>query len=473
MSQKRFIIEYELDYSKKNELTSLSRPQSRPQSRPTSSLGRASLSTPPKERPKTASDLESNKPPTKSMKEPLLPMKKDNFFLQNEGSLSQNSSTNKVDSIDTDSIMRNRLKLTPLERQQTSGVYYRTPVEQDFEIKKKIRQFKESNSHQQNKLSSLISKLDEMQSKPLTGSDYLKESLKYAKPIDNEIPLTNSATESFKTAHRGFVRDIQNYRDKIVTPLNHDSGWDSQFIYANTLSPKKRPKTADIHDKHSKFVSSMEKFNHSLSRDASSNRLGTPNKGRPITPKKKNSSSPSRGHSATRSRPQSRQSRNSSRPSSPSRPMSPYFPFESNNNSSLQSSQVFDMDGPDPFSVTANSQFNQTSNMLAEDPGSWAIEPSSAESISPDIVILNEHIPFYENLWKQLIYKLHRCGEDILYSDLNEISSLREPPTVVIHVIGFIAILLGLIPVWKTIRGTLLKESLIFQNFVREVNKIK
>jgi hypothetical protein len=75
-----------------------------------------------------------------------------------------------------------------------------------------------------------------------------------------------------------------------------------------------------------------------------------------------------------------------------------------------------------------------------------------------------------EKRWQELVQKLHSLGSLIEYHDLFEISIFREPPDVVYSMICYVAILMGLRPSWHTIRGTLLKEFDIFQNFAKEVN---
>jgi xanthosine utilization system XapX-like protein len=60
-------------------------------------------------------------------------------------------------------------------------------------------------------------------------------------------------------------------------------------------------------------------------------------------------------------------------------------------------------------------------------------------------------------------------GNKIIYTDLFEISILRQPHASVIAIVGFVGILMGLKPTWKTVKGILLKEFSIFLNFVREV----
>jgi hypothetical protein len=83
---------------------------------------------------------------------------------------------------------------------------------------------------------------------------------------------------------------------------------------------------------------------------------------------------------------------------------------------------------------------------------------------------MQEKLQFVEKKWLERVAQLHAIGTKIENNQIFEVSILREPPEIIVGITGYIAVLLGLKPNWKTIRGTLLKESTIFANFVRDVS---
>jgi hypothetical protein len=91
-------------------------------------------------------------------------------------------------------------------------------------------------------------------------------------------------------------------------------------------------------------------------------------------------------------------------------------------------------------------------------------EPSPIE-----IAHEREKLQFVTELWLSLISRLHTAGKQVDSQQLFNVYVLREPPKAVVDMLGYIALLLGLKPTWKTIRGTLLKESDILCNFLQEV----
>lgn len=75
-----------------------------------------------------------------------------------------------------------------------------------------------------------------------------------------------------------------------------------------------------------------------------------------------------------------------------------------------------------------------------------------------------------QSTWERLILQLRVCGNEIGYEDIYELTMMREPNASIVLVLSYIATLLGLKNDWATIKGTLLKESRIFQNFIRQVS---
>lgn len=186
--------------------------------------------------------------------------------------------------------------------------------------------------------------------------------------------------------------------------------WNDRFVYGNALTPDIRPGTAAVHRKHTQFVQSMSKFKSSSKNPTIA----------------MSASAPYLAFHDTKG----------SRPTSPDQKKSPpSTPLKSAITSTSSSPLPFD--SPD--------------------------EPEDVEDV--DAGVLFE----VEDKWNNLVNKLHKIGEQIHYHDVFEVSIMREPPETVNMVLGYIALLMGLKPKWKTIRSTILKEFNIFQNFVREV----
>ncbi len=99
--------------------------------------------------------------------------------------------------------------------------------------------------------------------------------------------------------------------------------------------------------------------------------------------------------------------------------------------------------------------------------------PIAEDPMSPNRQAwMHEKLHFVEKKWHEKVAQLHAVGQKIEQNNIYEVSIMREPPEIIVGITGYVAVLLGLKPNWKTIRGTLLKESTIFSNFVRDVRNI-
>lgn len=77
-----------------------------------------------------------------------------------------------------------------------------------------------------------------------------------------------------------------------------------------------------------------------------------------------------------------------------------------------------------------------------------------------------------EMIWDNLLQDLQSLGQEVVYTDLLQLSIIRHPHDAILHLVGFMGILMGLKPSWSTMKGTLLKEYNIFMNFVRNVDPL-
>ena len=73
-------------------------------------------------------------------------------------------------------------------------------------------------------------------------------------------------------------------------------------------------------------------------------------------------------------------------------------------------------------------------------------------------------------VWDGLIDNLREAANAIQYRDLVELARMREPPAVILPIVGYVSVLLGLTPSWLSARRSLFKELVPLQKFLREVD---
>lgn len=210
---------------------------------------------------------------------------------------------------------------------------------------------------------------------------------------------------TFERAARGLKHDIEWLRTHNNKPLQHPQ-WNEQFVFAKTLTPPVLAPIAPIHQIHDNFVKSMSKYSS----------LGDP-------------------------------ARDEARPVD-----DPWRDINLISNSSVTFGASQESGHQDTMSQTV-----KDSVLQAEMYDSISSEDNLSKSMKANEV------------WTKLLSRLHTLGMEIQYSDLFNLSILREPPQIVSSILGYTAILMGLKPDWSTVRSTLLKEAKIFQNFLREV----
>lgn len=304
-------------------------------------------------------------------------------------------------------------------------------------------------------LSHAIQRLDSSDSRPTSANpfppfaDHIDRKLRAISPPGSpdsrdlhgrKRPLvTIQAQDSFYRANRSVIKDIERLRQNINQPVHHTQTWDSRFVYEGSLSQPVRVQSASIHRKHDKFVSAMKKFKHSQTLTSSS----LPS---------------SQGMLHSISAPLI--SIAISRSSSPvaSRPVSPEKLNVTDLVSNVHHEEANEILFWDEHQPVASP--NHPSNVLQASPSSTTKEFSEDE--------VREMLEA-ECVWDSLCDRLKKLGANILYTDLFEISILRQPHASIIALVGFVGILMGLKPTWKTVKGILLKEFSIFLNFVREV----
>eukprot|EP00981_Chlorochromonas_danica_P012455 scaffold4964_cov248-Ochromonas_danica.AAC.1 len=245
---------------------------------------------------------------------------------------------------------------------------------------------------------------------------------KTAKALVRPVSAYESGV-TFGRAARSLKRDIEFIRSHKNRPLNHPQ-WDEQFVYAKSLTPPILAPVAPIHRIHDNFVRSMSKYS-SLTESGKEMSTTDDSNRSPLTSPKAIASMMSTFEN----------------------------PINSNPGATLAStlnSGTQDVMSETIRETTASPTLEQYDSLSSEDNLSRAMKANE--------------------LWTKLVSRLHSLGNEIQYSDIFELSILREPPPIVAIIFGYAAILMGLKPEWNTVRSTLLKESRIFLNFLREIN---
>lgn len=346
-----------------------------------------------------------------------------------------------------------RLNLSPLMRPSSAngkgGLNKSSSTPHPWDIPSKVHKAKAFASASTQQLNNAISRLDSTDSRPTSPNpfppyaDHIDRKLrKTSQMIDedeDEVPkkrplISVQAQDSFYRANRSLIKDIERLRQNINQPLQHERSWDSRFVYDGALSKKIRVQSASIHRKHDKFVKTMSQFRHPSMQNADgSNRSMIQSSSAPVI-------------SIAISRPGSP---SASRPSSPDRLGTPQKDKTDNILFWDDSGQCR------PSSPQLTATTNPHNNLSS--PAKEFTEEEVREMLEA------------ESVWDSICSELQTLGNNIIYTDLFEISILRQPHATVIALVGFVGILMGLKPIWKTVKGILLKEFSIFLNFVREV----
>jgi hypothetical protein len=305
---------------------------------------------------------------------------------------------------------------------------------------------------------------------------------------------TISSSDSFARAINGYQRDIENFKKITIqhneeaeaaeehgerkesdkppsSPFLQPRPWDNRFIFQASLTPVERPSTATIHLKHQQFLEKMEKYKKPRSVGGG---RASGSGGRDV-----NSSFESEtlngglnGHVIG---------------SSILSASAPAFLFYHENSSHAHSREPHEeengggtLDDRPSASNSKKRRTNKDNSTSVDDPSATlheVNEPPSAiqllrveSPVSIDKKIDPRLLIVIESFWNSLVATLHRVGGEVLYQNVYEIAILREPPETIQGIIGYIALLMGLKPIWKTMKAILLKEFTIFQNFIREVS---
>lgn len=282
------------------------------------------------------------------------------------------------------------------------------PEHLDWQTSRQIKTWKEAAQQSSAHLQDVIGKLNgERPSSPSKTSEN-KSGRPKSPYVKHSRPQTaNAGTESFARAVNGMTKDIEKMKKMDYQPVHHPT-WDDRFVFGKSLSPLNRPATAAVHLRHKKFVQKMAKYKKPRKQ------MNVLSKSAPTL--RLRASSPSKMEN----------------PSSGDE-LRDTTPVKSRDHSRASSPEHFDSPAP-------------------EDP----VDPRVLQAV--------------EDVWQQLVAALHKSGQSIHYQEMFEVAILRDPPDILIAVVGYIALLMGLKPAWKTIKTTLLREFNIFQNFVREVS---
>jgi len=74
--------------------------------------------------------------------------------------------------------------------------------------------------------------------------------------------------------------------------------------------------------------------------------------------------------------------------------------------------------------------------------------------------------------WQEMVISMHMCTASLTYKDLTDIACMRCPPAFVVHLMGFIGVLLGLEPSWQAAKRTMFHEIVSMQNFLCNVEPL-
>lgn len=359
----------------------------------------------------------------------------------------QHGDISKGEPTDTSTRKPKRLNLSPLLRPSTAtsgrGLLAGQPSPHPWDIPSRMQKAKSIASASTQQLSQAITRLDSSDSRPSSANpfppyaDHIDRKLRASKQSDDEgasspkrrALVAVHAEDSFFRANRSLIKDIERLRQNINQPVKHEKSWDSRFVYEGSLSHKERAQSASIHRKHDKFVKTMSRFKHTTQPD-----------GRRSPSLMQSASAPLIAIAMSKA-----ESPNGTRPSSPNRLSTP------------QKDGILFWDDSKPR--------RPSSPQLTATSRSHALSPSAAEFSEEEVKEMLEA----EEVWDRVCEELQSLGNKIIYTDLFEISILRQPHASVIAIVGFVGILMGLKPTWKTVKGILLKEFSIFLNFVREV----
>jgi hypothetical protein len=351
--------------------------------------------------------------------------------------------------------LKKKTLLSPILRSPSKD----EPEHYEWQASRQIRDLKTSANESSARLHDMIGKFTSPPGSPSQSkirsppkkrqiSPYLQSSRpQSAADYDpHPAPTVLKSTESFARVLNGMTKDIEKMR-KHEFPNVSNPSWNDRFVFAGALSPVERPVTAQVHLHHKKFVQKMAQYKTSSKNNNNNNNKSSrpmilsasaPN-GLPIA-KPRPATSPAKRTGGGEDSFDSKDDLNSHRKRDSS--TSP-VKFRGDDKSSLRSIT------PDYYYLGGEEE---------------------EEDLEPEKPVDPRLLKAVEMVWYQLIRALHHCGESILYPEIREVAILRDPSDSLISVIGYIALLMGLKPVWKTIKTTLLKESNIFQNFVREVS---
>lgn len=374
-----------------------------------------------------------------------------------------------MESLTTPALQKKNL-LSPILRSPSEDL----PENMDWQTTRKYKEWKDFTQKNSAHLHEMIDRLDSPKNSDLntkersvspnkkshnTAERPTSPYLKSAKQSSNRPHTAHvaGATDSFARAINGMYRDIEKMKKKEFAALSQPR-WDDRFVFGKTLTPVIRPETSSVHLKHKKFVEKMSKYRKTMSTSASSSQRNSrrymsasapnfpPNRSRTASPE--NLNYPRVEDEVVRSRGSS--------------PVKDTLSIEN----VLFSEKNEESFSPEP-SPAHPAREGHEENSYDREALSGGVSAVMDDTIDPRLFATMEKI------WKNLVECLHAAGREINYQDILEVGLLREPPEVLPSVIGYIAILMGLKPFWKTIKSTILKEFLIFQNFTREVDPLE